>query len=123
MVGLPPAEGPAGGVEEEYRSEGRREDGVVVQIFPPDTRPSILIYSAFPKRVKGISMLPEKLPLYIRISYNSVVGVHHPGSQHARKEVSFSGLLILVCEPQKYNENDELVHCPENVACHIRNLK
>ena len=112
-----------GRVEEKDEREGRRENRVVVEILPPDTRPSILIYSAFRKRAKGIAKLPEKLPLYICISYNSVVGVHHPGSQHARKEVSFSALLILVCEPQKYNENDELVHCPENVACHIRNLK
>ena len=76
-----------GRVEEKDEREGRRENRVVVEILPPDTRPSILIVSAFPKRVKGIVKLPEKLPLYICISYNSVVGVHHPGSQHARREV------------------------------------
>ena len=80
-----------GGVEEKDEREGRRENRVVVEILPPDTRPSILIYSAFPKRGKGIAKLPEKLPLYICISYNSVVGVHHPGSQHARREVSIFG--------------------------------
>ena len=77
-----------GGVEEKDEREGRRENRVVVEILPPDTRPSILIDSAFRKRIKGISKLPEKLPLYICISNNSVVGVHHPGSQHARREVS-----------------------------------
>ena len=80
-----------GGVEEKDEREGWRENRVVVEIFPPDTRPSILIYSAFPKRVKGIAKLPEKLPLYICIPNNSVVGVHHSGSQHARREVSIFG--------------------------------
>ena len=39
-----------GGVEEKDEREGRRENRVVVEILPPDTRPSILIYSAFRKR-------------------------------------------------------------------------
>ena len=32
-----------GGVEEKDEREGRRENRVVVEILPPDTRPSILI--------------------------------------------------------------------------------
>ena len=90
-----------GGVEEKDEREGRRENRVVVEILPPDTRPSILIYSAFPKRVKGIAKLPEKLPLYICISYNSVVGVHHPGSQHARREVSIFGAFDISLRTSK----------------------
>ena len=33
-----------GRVEEKDEREGRRENRVVVEILPPDTRPSILIY-------------------------------------------------------------------------------
>ena len=67
MVGLPPAEGPAGGVEEEYRSEGRRENSVVVKIFPPDAG-------------------SEELPLDVGLSEDPVVGVDHPGSQDAQED-------------------------------------
>ena len=81
-----------GGVEEKDEREGWRENRVVVEILPPDTRPSILICICISKEgVKGIVKLPEKLPLYICISYNSVVGVHHPGSQHARRKVRIFG--------------------------------
>ena len=41
-----------GGVEEKDEREGRRENRVVVEILPPDTRPCILIDSAFRNRVK-----------------------------------------------------------------------
>ena len=92
-----------GGVEEKDEREGRRENRVVVEILPPDTRPSILIYIVHFKRgsKKGIAKLPEKLPLYICISNNSVVGVHHPGSQDARREVSIFGAVDISLRTSK----------------------
>ena len=38
-----------GRVEEKDEREGRRENRVVVEILPPDTRPSILIYICISK--------------------------------------------------------------------------
>ena len=75
------AEDLGGTVEEEDDSEGRWQDGVVVQVLPPDGCPAGEGQYWLSGRDGGT--IPEELPLHVGLSEDSVVGVHHPGPQHA----------------------------------------
>ena len=78
------AEDLGGTVEEEDDGEGRGQDGVVVQVLPPYGCPAG--GGQYWLSVRAGGKIPEELPLHIGLPEDSVVGVHHPGPQHAGRK-------------------------------------